>query len=367
MYFELQLSQDVFTRIVRNRMKAVPICVDRELRDNNLLLVVDRVVIGENTSIQREKKIKSASGQEVVEDSSSQIVWIFSPTNYSYITVPFLQVRQDVAIYLVKSADLNANGPNPTPEFQAVVINLVYNVHLGTAKPGSQGGGPLTLSYTLAYVEFGLLYPLFSENQRREITQLMADVQLPSMTVDLGQLTAVMERPVTAINAGIACDPGGTFVALRADFDVYASPVAINRAFFEAGPNNVLAGKCWAMLLDANLLTQDAKRKADDMLKAAPKVSLESGPSGGWDAGGAAVNISAGVELVDACVDIDMDVDVDIRATFSVSRSTHCERTTTSPESLRTPARSSCALSPVGSCGHSWGRQCSRTKISMKD
>jgi len=145
MYFELQLSSNVFTRIVCNRIKAVPLCVDWEFFDKsrNLLLVVDRVVVGENTSIQREKKINMASGIPVTEDSNRQVVWIFSPTNYYSVTVPFLQVRQDVVIYLAKSSDLEVNGPNPTTELQSLIINPVYNVALKTATPGANGGcGP---------------------------------------------------------------------------------------------------------------------------------------------------------------------------------------------------------------------------------
>jgi hypothetical protein len=34
MYFELQLSASVFARIVRNRLKDLPLCVDREQTDS---------------------------------------------------------------------------------------------------------------------------------------------------------------------------------------------------------------------------------------------------------------------------------------------------------------------------------------------
>jgi hypothetical protein len=49
MFFELQLSATIFTRIVRNRLKALPLCIDRELiGPNGNHLVVDQVVIGES-------------------------------------------------------------------------------------------------------------------------------------------------------------------------------------------------------------------------------------------------------------------------------------------------------------------------------
>ena len=325
MYFQLQLSWDVFTRVVRNRIKSIPLCIYREFlnRKLNLLLVVDRIVVGEKTVIQREKRLNVSSGKEVVEDAASQIMWIFSPTSYTAITVPFLQVKQDVTIYLAKSADLDANGPNQTPEFQALVINPVFNVHLEVAGSGHKGEDRSFSRYTLAHIEFGAWFGLLEKDERDEITQLMANVKLPPMKVDLDQLTDLMERQVTALNAGIACDPAGTFVSLRADFDVYASPPAVDRAFFEAGPTNLLADREWAMLIDANVVTQDAARKAKDVLTTAPKVKLDSGPTASWDPGAATVNISAGVELVDACLfpveNIDLDVDVDIRAGFLVT------------------------------------------------
>ena len=58
MFFELQLSANVFTKIIRNRIKALPICKDQTIKDQDgNLLVLDQVVIGESTWIQREKKI----------------------------------------------------------------------------------------------------------------------------------------------------------------------------------------------------------------------------------------------------------------------------------------------------------------------
>ncbi len=322
MYFELQLSDDVFTRIVRNRMRAAPMCVNETFLDvDGTLLVVDRVEIGDLTSIQRERSVDASGGVERTVPHSSQLVWRFSPSSLSTITVPFLQVRQNVVISLVKASDLDTNGASPTSAFRTVIVNVVVNVSLAPTTPGQQGGGPLRLSYAVAYVEFGLFFALFSEQQRATITQKLSGIQVQPITLDLGPVSAVMGRPVNAINAGIACDPDGTFVSLRADIDVHASELAIARPFFEDGPTNWLAGGDWAMLLDVNLLTQDGARRAKSVLTNVPKLALVSGPTVSWDAGGAALDISAALELADACPffidDIDMDVDVAIRASFS--------------------------------------------------
>lgn len=322
MYFELQLSASVFSRIIRNRLKSMPLCVDRELTDEDEnRLVVDRVVIADTTWVQREQTIALVNNVPESSDSATQLVWLFSPTSLTTVTVPYLQVKQEVTIHLVKSADLDTNGANPTAPYRTLTIYPVFNVSLTAANP-TQGGGPVSLSYSLTHVDYGFLFLELSVAQRAEVEQVIAGVKLPPTILDFGALTGLLQRPVAAINAGIACDPSGSFVALRVDFDVYASPIAVGRAFFEAGPTNLLAGKDWAMLIDANLLTQDARAKAATALASASKVKLESGPDVSWDPSGPALDISAAVELVDACpffIDpIDMDADVDIRVGFSV-------------------------------------------------
>ncbi len=322
MYFELQLSSSVFTRIVRNRLKSVPLCVDRQLTDpDGNLLVVDQVAIGESTWIQREQTIEMVNGIPTPRDIATQVVWILSPANHYQVTVPFLQVKQEVMIHLVKLTDLEANGQDTTTAFKTLTIYPVFNVSLQAANQ-TQGGGPLTLSYSLAHVDFGLLGLGLSVTQRAEIQQFIGGIKLPPTTVDLGPLTSLLERQVAAINAGIACDPSGSFVSLRVDFDIYASPVSLNRGFFEAGPVNLLSDKEWAMLIDANVLIHDARSKVKGALEAAPKVKLRSGPVVSWNPGGPALHINAGMELMDACpffVDnINMDVNVDIDAGLSV-------------------------------------------------
>ncbi len=204
MYFELQFSANVFTRIVRNRLKAIPLCENRELTDKHgNRLVVDRVVIGEITLIQREKTIL-VNGLPASEDSATQVVWVFSPTNYTSVTVPFLQVKQEVKIHLVKSSDLDANGTNPSPVFDTYTIYPVFNVALSAANQ-TQGGGPLTLSYTLAHVDFQVLSLVLSAEQRDEIRQSIAGAQIPPTTLNLGPLNNLLarpdDRPVAAVNA----------------------------------------------------------------------------------------------------------------------------------------------------------------------
>jgi hypothetical protein len=59
MYFELQMSGAEIARAVRNRLRSIPLAVDLSFPDPNdatNMLVVDQVIIGDNTTIQREQK-----------------------------------------------------------------------------------------------------------------------------------------------------------------------------------------------------------------------------------------------------------------------------------------------------------------------
>ena len=147
MFFELQLSADIFTRIIRNRLRAEKICPDREFayKDGSTIvpLVVDRVEIGGDTKLQREQRVKKdskAAGQQEWESSASHHAWIFSTKNYTSFPVPYLQVSQEVLIHLVKAADLDANGPHASPPFKTVTVYAIFNVALSAAGPPGVGG-----------------------------------------------------------------------------------------------------------------------------------------------------------------------------------------------------------------------------------
>jgi hypothetical protein len=325
------MSGAVFTRVVRNRIRSIPISVDLSFPDQNgVMLVVDQVVISDNTTLQREQTIDYSSGVPQVSDAATQTVSTFSPTNLTSFTVPYVQVKQEVNVLLVNPSDLEKNGPAPTPPSQTLTISPVFNISL-TVPNQTQGGGPLTLSYALAYVDFGLAGLVLDATRRAQIAQVIAGVKIDPSIVDLSAMTKLLNRPanrpVSAINAGIACDPSGTRVALRADFDVYDSPIAIGRAFFEAGPADLLAGKDWAMLMDANVLSREAEIRIKDTLNDKPNVRILSGPAATWDAGDTTLRIAADVKLIDACPnfvdDTDMDVRLDLGAHFSVPTPDH--------------------------------------------
>jgi hypothetical protein len=321
------MSGAVFTRVVRNRLRAIPLGVDLSLPDpEGGLVVLDRIVIGDSTILQREQTVDYSTGLPQVTNTATQVVWSLSPTNYASFTVPYVQVKQEVKVLLVREADLLKNGPAPTPPFRTLTIFPVFNISL-TAANQTQGGGPLTLSYALAYVDFGLPGLLLDDAQRAQITQIVGGVKIEPAVVDLGAMTKLLNRKVSAINAGIACDPAGTRVALRADFDIHSSPIAIDKTFFEAGPADLLAGKEWAMLMDANALAQEATKRVKDALEAKSNLRILSNPEGSWDAAETTLRVTAKIKLIGACPgigdDIDMDVRLDLGARFSVSAADH--------------------------------------------
>jgi hypothetical protein len=149
-------------------------------------------------------------------------------------------VKQEVKILFVHPVDLETNGTAPTPPSQTLTLSPVFNVALNPKVTNVGVGAPLMLSYTLAYVDFGIASLGMTDAQRSQVAQVIGGLGIAPSIVDFSALTKTLGRPVAAINAGIACDPSGTRVALRADFDVYASPPAIDRTFFEAAPPT-----CW--------------------------------------------------------------------------------------------------------------------------
>lgn len=306
MFFELQLSSQVFGRVVRNRLKAIPACVDQEFDKDGTHFVIDQVDIVDATVIQK-------------QTLPSQIVWTFLPTNYWSSTVPFLQVKQGVTVRLVKSTDLDQNGPDPSTPSAEFTISPVFNVSVQVIAAHIGEGGPIQISYTFDHIDYGILDTLLPAANKDQIEKTLSSYQLTPTTVDLSAFSHVLNRPVSAINAGITCDAEGNFVAMRieirADGDLLPG-------FFTQDPTSVLGQDDWALLVDAHILTEEASKKVKDGLANVAKFKLQGEPSVSWNASDPALDISLSGTALDACLffvdNIDMDVDVDIRAVLSV-------------------------------------------------
>src|SRR4051794_31952727 len=129
MYFELQMSGAVFTRVVRNRLRSIPLGVDLSFPGpGGGMLVVDQVIIGDATTLQREQTVDYSSGIPKMTSSATQSIWIFSPTNYSNFNVPYVQVKQEVRVLLVRASDLETNGLAASAPSLTLTIFPVFNV-----------------------------------------------------------------------------------------------------------------------------------------------------------------------------------------------------------------------------------------------
>ena len=315
MFFELQLSSKFFGQIVRNRIRAIPLCIDQEFDFEGTRYVIDHVDIIDSITVSK-------------QTVPTQITWIFSLQNYTFFTVPYLQVKQGVTVRLVKGSDLEQNGPKASQPSKEFTVFPVFNVSMQVVAAQAGKGGPVQIRYAFDHVEYGILDALIPPAYKERIEKILASHQLTPTTIDLSSLSGLLNRPVTAINAGITCNSEGDLIAMRIEISADAD---LMPDFFTLDPVSLLNGCDWALLVDARIFTEEASTKIKDGLKNVSKFRLRRGPSVSWDPSGPAINVNLGGEAVDACPffvdDIDMDVDVKIRAVLSVPPNTKKLRT----------------------------------------
>ena len=127
MFFELQLSSKVFGQIVRNRIRAIPLCIDQEFDFEGTRYVIDHVDIIDSITVSK-------------QTVPTQITWIFSLQNYTFFTVPYLQVKQGVTVRLVKGSDLEQNGPKRASLQKSLLFFrfLMFQCRLLQHRPGRE-------------------------------------------------------------------------------------------------------------------------------------------------------------------------------------------------------------------------------------
>jgi hypothetical protein len=328
MFFELQFSAAVFGRILRNRLRDQDLCRDQQVPNPDNFaeeMVLDQVIIGDNTTVQRELTLKYVNDQPQLTPSATQLVWFNSSTGNSYSRdLPYLQVKQEVSILLVRPADLDQNGVNPSPP-RVMTIFPVFNVAAQYIYHG-----PITLSYQIAYIDYGAEPTTALE--RGLIGNFISGITLPSASIDLGPMSDLLHRPTVTVNAALACDPAGTRVALRADFEPMDRdvPAAVTPEFFLDGPEDLLQGREWAALMDANVLITQAVPPLHDVLHTMPKTKVLSDPAAAWEPDTATLRFVSKIRMLAACPgfvdDIDLDVELTLRAQFSLIADAHALR-----------------------------------------
>jgi hypothetical protein len=338
MSFELQLSSAIFARVIRNRLKRqANLCVDYpfvlDSPFDKLIgrLVVDQIIVSDETKIQREKRLKRLTSTTFEEiDNASQNLALLLPTNYPIYIVPYMQVSQGIDVVLVREDELIANGTEPSKPFITLRLFPTFNISAQVPDQTQGGSQTISLAYTLAYIHPGNVSPYVSDAQLQQIEALVGGIALPAITIDLSPIasTATLQNNSqnlpfpNIINAGIATNDNGSIVALRLESDIYRSPVRLGRTFFENGPDDLLNGKDWAFQVDDDVLIDGVHDLSVNALSKIPGIKLRSGPVVRWEPGGPAAVISVRVEVTDACpffgYDIDMDVNVSVRSTFSI-------------------------------------------------
>ncbi|HGA1022378.1 TPA: hypothetical protein ACIQN7_002717 [Bacillus cereus] len=314
MFFEFQLSSQNFERIFRKRLKEIPFCVDREENIFGTICVIDRVEITDTTIVQK----------QLIPTQNVGI--IFPPFYPNSFTVPYLQIKQEVNVQLVKSSDLELNGPNPSQPV-SYTFELVFNVSMNIAVTSTTplgSGGPVQISYQLEHINYQNLDEVLSSIQKENIKNWFSKYQLPPTTIDIAPFFKDVEFPITAINAGITCNSTGDFIVMRVEIRSKNGWLDgdMKPEFFTQDAVNLLNGGEWALLMDVNILKEEANEKIKNSLENVSKFKLRNGPSLLWNPSGPTLGINLGGELMDSCpffVDnIDMDVEVDITMNFSV-------------------------------------------------
>jgi hypothetical protein len=325
MFIEFQFSTQLFTSIIRNRIRLIDLCLDQEAGGR----VIDRVVAKTSanaTVVQRERQLElnKLSGVREEVKAATLPVSIFSPLNLHTFMVPYLQVVQEFDIFRVDPNELAANGVGPTGS-DPISVRVAFNVEL-RAENQTQGGGPATLRYTFAWAHFGVFDPFMDSADRAKLEATISGATLAPTTLDLSPLGSVTGGAMTAINAGIALGEGDTTVVLRVDIEVHETPPSISPEFFSKGAPSVLAGQAWAVMLDKDLLIAAVRDRLKNGLAGQADAKPKWGPDVTWEPAGPQLITRAGVEILGACPffidDIDLDVDLEVTMGFAIASPT---------------------------------------------
>lgn len=316
MFFEFQLSSQNFERVFRKRLKEIPFCVDREENIFGTIYVIDRVEITDTTIVQK----------QLIPTQNVGI--IFPPFYPNSFTVPYLQIKQEVNVQLVKSSDLELNGPNPSQPV-SYTFELIFNVSMDIAVTSTTplgSGGPVQISYQLEHINYRNLDELLSSIQKENIKNWFSKYQLPPTTIDIAPFFKNVKFPITAINAGITCNSTGDFIVMRVEIRSKNGWLDgdMKPEFFTQDAANLLNGGDWALLMDVNILKEEANEKIKKSLGKVSKFKLRNGPSLLWNPSGPTLGINIGGELMDIIpflVDnINIDLEVDTTMNFSVPK-----------------------------------------------
>ncbi|MBK8097030.1 MAG: hypothetical protein IPK26_07985 [Planctomycetes bacterium] len=304
MLLDVQIAASQFCRMVRQRLRAIPIPLGCDLVASEDTEALDRIDILDDTTVRRDPVAR-------------QTVWFTFPNNYTSLQLPAMQIQQRVAIRRVEVADLRANGSAPSPHVTPeLIVTLTFNVWMTTNQANVGTGGAAVLHAQFDQIDYGILDALVPAALKALLNARLTGLSLPDVTVDLGFLGKYASG-AGAYNAAIACDTAGTTVTMRFDLGKDGD---FGPAFYTQDAENLLQGAEWAVALDSRLFTVPLAKQIHDALAKTANVKITQAPTASWQPAGPGVQLYTEIEALAACPffvdDLDMDVAANLSLTF---------------------------------------------------
>ena len=143
MFLEMQISASKLGAILRQRVDPRALSVDVEFPWQAATWVVDRIVLTDDTSVDR------------ATTTTPKSVW-GSGTDF-WVDAPRMQVIQPLQIHLVERATMLANGPKESAPTHVFTIRLVFNLDMAPRSFASGVPAPVALTTSLDHIDWLLL------------------------------------------------------------------------------------------------------------------------------------------------------------------------------------------------------------------
>lgn len=302
MYVEFQLLGSSFVTFARNLIQRIPICTDQTISYAGQNLMINQVIITDNTWLDQE-----SFAFPIRTDNGVQHVPGLRPI-----------IHQEASIHLVRVADLRANATEPSPVFQEVSVDLITSMTILF----DDNDDPF-LRLRFERLDFKTLNNLIPDDLKEVAEDLVRsrfdNSDRPIDTSSINTVVKGIEFKVT--NAGVAghlTQPVGPVLYVRLEINGYQGPLNVLawwEGFFNNSVTNHLGNNQWVALMDKSLLEKSIRQRIRDKLDKSDKFDLDSNITVNWTPIlGPQFMATFNGEVIDACVcffnEIDLDVDV---------------------------------------------------------
>jgi hypothetical protein len=316
MIIEFQITADAFAQIIRNRIRATPLCFPQETAG----LFVEHLEYPSDTTL-------------LSAPDSSTIV--FNPAGHANpIAGTRLRVVQPVRLCIAsRQAVIDGSGGAPTAFAlePIVTISLDIRAEVGT-NPfiATDPFAPITtvdVTASFGGIDWGDIGQQLSPQDKAKVEGSLQSFT-ESTSIDLSNLSSLLGGSTTVINAGLALDDSHTRVALRIEVIATESDTVASWQQFYNGlfPDRVGDGSFFAFFLDGDLLAQATESLVRSQLDAGiaspdpnvKKYVIDNEPTGFWSPAGSLADLITGgtpevtvnfdITMVDACGPKDIGV-----------------------------------------------------------